>query len=50
MDVICGNTPAYIPTSVSELISTIEIANNSIRGSIPPKLRIGVFLKHAELD
>ena len=43
MDIICGKTPAYIPTSASEIISAIEIVKNSIRQSLPPKLRIGFF-------
>ena len=45
MDIICGKTPAYIPTSANEIISAIEIVKKSMRKSLPPKLRIG-FLKH----
>ena len=40
MDIICGKTPAYIPTSANELLSSMNMLNNSMRESIPPKLRM----------
>ena len=40
MDIICGKTSAYIPTSANELISAMEMLNNSMGESIPPKLRM----------
>ena len=48
MDIICGKTHAYIPTSANELISSIEILNNSMRDSIPPKLRMGFKIHRVE--
>ena len=42
MRIACGETPAYIPTSVNELLSTIDMVNTSAGGSSSQKLRIGI--------
>ena len=40
--IACGENPAYIPTSVNELLSSLDMVNNSAKGFLSQKLRKGL--------